>query len=156
MPLLTRAILFDKRSDANWHLRLHQDVTIAVAARVEAPGFGPWSVKGGDPHVTPPAEMLAAMVTVRVHLDRADEDNGCLRAVLRSHLSGHLVEGGFDPSPAAGVAVPADAGDAVLMKPLVLHGSERSRSDARRRVLHMEFAFDDLPAPVAWAPINIG
>ena len=40
--VLTRAILFDKTKARNWPVPAHRDTTIAVAERVEAPGFGPW------------------------------------------------------------------------------------------------------------------
>jgi hypothetical protein len=46
-----RGIFFDKRPGANWKATWHQDLTIAVRERREAPGFGPWSVKQGVPHV---------------------------------------------------------------------------------------------------------
>jgi hypothetical protein len=44
-----RAILFDKTRAMNWALGWHQDRTIAVAARIEVEGFGPWTVKNGIP-----------------------------------------------------------------------------------------------------------
>jgi hypothetical protein len=155
-PLLTRAILFDKRPDANWGLPLHQDLSIAVRERAEAPGFGPWSLKDGVPHVEPPACVLAGMITARLHLDSADERNGCLRFVPGSHLCGRAPADA--PAQSLGEAVPlvVEAGDVVLMKPLVLHGSERAVSDSRRRVLHLEFAFVPLPEPLAWASVALG
>ena len=64
-----RAILFDKTARTNWGLPWHQDRTIVVTDRVEVDGFGPWTVKGGLLHVAPPFDVLAAMVTLRVHLD---------------------------------------------------------------------------------------
>jgi hypothetical protein len=45
-----RGILFDKIPDANWKVPWHQDVTIAVQERVDADGFGPWSVKADVLH----------------------------------------------------------------------------------------------------------
>lgn len=41
-----RALFFDKTPDANWKVPWHQDFTIAVAQRVDAPGFEGWS----NPH----------------------------------------------------------------------------------------------------------
>lgn len=73
-----RAILFDKTADRNWSLAWHQDRTIAVRARIETPGFGPWTIKAGMTHVAPPVELLAGMMTVRVHLDDVPEDNAPL------------------------------------------------------------------------------
>ena len=57
-----RGILFDKIPDANWKVPWHQDVTIAVQERVEAEGFGPWSMKADVLHVQPPAEVLGHMI----------------------------------------------------------------------------------------------
>jgi hypothetical protein len=68
-----RAIYFDKSSDANWLVPWHQDLTLALRERLESPGFGPWSVKDGIPHVQPPVELLERMLTVRIHFDDADE-----------------------------------------------------------------------------------
>lgn len=57
-----RAILFNKSAETNWSLAWHQDRTICVRERREAPGFGPWTVKGGMLHVAPPFELLSKMV----------------------------------------------------------------------------------------------
>lgn len=39
-----RGILFDKIPGANLKVPWHQDVTIAVQEKIEAEGFGPWSM----------------------------------------------------------------------------------------------------------------
>ena len=85
-----RAIYFDKSPEANWLVPWHQDLTVALRSRREVPGFGPWSVKDGVPHVQPPVERLEQMLTVRLHLDDADEGNGALRVLPGSHRSGRL------------------------------------------------------------------
>jgi hypothetical protein len=64
-----RAVMFNKTIETNWGLGWHQDRTICVRERLEVEGFGPWTVKRGMNHVAPPFEMLAQMVTLRVHLD---------------------------------------------------------------------------------------
>lgn len=66
-----RAILFDKTADNNWAVPWHQDRTIAVRARHDVPGFGPWSLKAGVVHVEPPFEIIEGMITIRAHLDEA-------------------------------------------------------------------------------------
>jgi hypothetical protein len=53
-----RALLFDKTLDANWKLTWHQDKAIALKSAVDAPGFGPRSVKDSVPHVHSPATVL--------------------------------------------------------------------------------------------------
>lgn len=40
--------------------------------------------------------------------------------------------------------------DALLMRPLVLHSSGRSRENSHRRVLHIEYAGFPLPEPLQW------
>src|SRR5689334_9888517 len=45
--LPVRSILFDKTLDANWKVAWHQDLTICVRERIDAEGFGPWSLKEG-------------------------------------------------------------------------------------------------------------
>ena len=41
-------------------------------------------------------------------------------------------------------------GDALLMRPLILHASGRSTSDRHRRILHIEYAGNDLPDGLHW------
>ncbi len=78
---VVRGLLFDKTPEANWGVPWHQDLTIAVKARTEAAGYGPWTVKAGIPHVQPPVAVLEQMLTVRVHLDESDEPRGPLRVI---------------------------------------------------------------------------
>ncbi|HYF14813.1 MAG TPA: phytanoyl-CoA dioxygenase family protein [Phycisphaerales bacterium] len=150
---VARAILFDKRPDANWDVPWHQDKTIAVRERLEAPGFGPWSVKHGVHHVQPPAEVLARMLTVRLHLDDCGPENGALLAIPGSHMSMMTEEEvsaeAWDRHPAKAELV-VRRGDAVLMRPLILHASKKSREPSRRRVVHLEFAFEQLPCGLRW------
>jgi hypothetical protein len=147
-----RAIYFDKSPDANWLVPWHQDLTIAVRERVEAPGFGPWSVKEGVPHVQPAVELLARMLAVRLHLDDADQSNGALRVLAGSHRCGRLGAEAIAEWRARGAEIvcTAAAGDALLMRPLLLHASSKSTSSRSRRVLHLEYAGFDLPAGMKW------
>jgi hypothetical protein len=41
-------------------------------------------------------------------------------------------------------------GGVILMRPLLLHASSTARVAGRRRVLHLEFAADDLPGNLEW------
>jgi ectoine hydroxylase-related dioxygenase (phytanoyl-CoA dioxygenase family) len=151
-PRAVRAIFFDKSPGSNWLVPWHQDLSIAVRQRVEVPGFGPWSVKEGLIHVQPPVEVLEGMLTLRLHLDVADETNGALRVLPGSHANGRLSATEIERLRAA---IPeetcrAEAGDAFLMRPLILHASGRSVSEGRRRVLHIEYAGLDLPSGLQW------
>lgn len=151
-PRVARSILFDKAPEANWDVPWHQDTTIAVARREEAPGFGPWSVKDGVPHVRPPAAVLERMITIRLHLDACGEQNGPLLVVPGSHRGGLLSSNPpFAELEAAKAACTTGPGGAVLMRPLILHASRKATSPDHRRVLHLEFAGEALPDPLAWA-----
>jgi hypothetical protein len=50
----------------------------------------PGPQKSGLAHVEPPFELLAGMVTVRVHLDAAPETNGPLLIAPGSHKRGRI------------------------------------------------------------------
>lgn len=151
-PRAVRAILFNKTAAANWHVAWHQDLAIAVREQREADGFGPWSTKQGVVHVQPPTELLERMLTVRIHLDAVDETNGALRVLPGTHGRGRLdvaeIEQLRREIPA--VCCTAAAGDALLMRPLLLHASSKATTPRRRRVLHIEYADFDLPAGLAW------
>ena len=152
-PRPVRAIFFDKVPGARWLVTWHQDVTLALCEKIEIPGFGPWSVKDGIVHVQPPADLLARMLTVRVHLDDADEENGALRVLAGTHRRGRLSADEISDARAAraDVVCRAVAGDVLLMRPLLLHASGRSTSpDRHRRVLHIEYAGFDLPGGLRW------
>jgi Phytanoyl-CoA dioxygenase (PhyH) len=147
-----RAIFFDKTVASNWLVPWHQDVTIAVASKVETAGFGPWSVKNGIPHVQPPETLLAQMLAARVHLDDCDAANGALRVLAGSHRRGRLEPAQIAAFKAASVEVvcEAAAGDVLLMRPLLLHASSKSVAERRRRILHLEYCSGQLPAGMAW------
>ena len=149
-----RGILFDKNPSTNWAVAWHRDLSIAVAERPapgsEPPGFGPWSKKAGVVHVEPPAELLAGMLTLRLHLDRANAANGALRVRTGSHRASRLADPAARENPAE-ETLEAEPGDAVLMRPLLLHASSKAERPTRRRVLHVEFAAAALPPPLRWA-----
>jgi hypothetical protein len=147
-----RVLLFDKTPAANWTLPWHQDRTIAVKARVDVDGFGPWTRKSGVVHVEPPVDILQAMVTLRVFVDDCAADNGPLEIILGSHRHGRLLERDMDDTIRRGPVFAAlgRVGDVLLMKSLALHSSKRAAVPGHRRVLHVDYATVDLPAPLAW------
>ncbi len=152
-PFPVRAILFDKTDGANWGVPWHQDLAIAVAERIETPGFGPWSVKDGIVHVQPPQHILAGMVTIRLHLDDCAADNGALRVLPGSHLHGELgalaISDWVNRTPPVVCEIPQ--GGALLMRPLLLHASSPAKIPSHRRVLHVEYATTDLPNGLKWS-----
>lgn len=151
-PVPVRGIYFDKRPETNWLVAWHQDLTLALKERVEVPGFGPWSAKESVPHVQPPVGLLEQMLSVRLHLDDADSTNGALRVLPGTHRLGRLNAEAIQScrETREEVSCETKTGDVLLMRPLLLHASSRSTSERRRRVLHIEFAGFDLPAPLEW------
>jgi hypothetical protein len=147
-----RAILFDKTRSANWSLGWHQDRTIAVQKRIEVPGFGPWSVKQGLIHVAPPIDLLASMVTLRVHLDPVELSNAPLWIAPGSHRFGRVAVDEIDQIvERCGTSVClADSGDIWAYATPILHKSEAAQHPARRRVLQVDYAATDLPGGLVW------
>ena len=147
-----RLILFEKQLATNWAVPWHQDVAIAVRGDVDPPGFGPRTTKDGIPHRVPPAQVLEAMLTVRLHLDDCGEAQGPLLVAPGTHRKGRLRESDYTAAEldkAAHACVVA-AGDAVLMRPLLLHASRKATQPGGRRVVHVEYAAALLPQGLEW------
>lgn len=147
-----KGIYFDKNAAANWLVPWHQDLTISVRERREAPGFGPWSVKDGLPHVQPPAEIMENMIALRVHLDDAGPDNGALRVLPGTHRQGRIPAAEIPrlAREITPVVCAAARGDVLLMRPLLLHSSPVSAAPRHRRVIHLEYTAEDLPGGLEW------
>lgn len=151
--LPVRGILFDKTPDANWKVPWHQDLTIAVRERRNVPGYGPWSEKAGVTHVQPPVAVLEQMLAVRLHLDPCGAENGPLRVLPGTHTNGRLNATQIQRlrQERASHDCLAGAGDAILMRPLLLHASAAATSPAHRRVIHLEFASGALDGGLEWS-----
>jgi hypothetical protein len=151
-PRPVRAILFDKTPAMNWALGWHQDRAIAVRERAEVEGFRSWTRKHGAVHVEPPFEVLADMVTLRVHLDPVSATNAPLIIAPGSHRLGRIPEHEMQRVvEACGVAVClAEPGDIWVYATPILHASERAKEPARRRVLQIDYARRDLPGDLQW------
>lgn len=154
LPRQARAIqctFFEKSASTNWLVPIHQDLSVPVAGRVDHPALSGWSEKEGALFVQAPGDVLAQLLAVRVHIDRCSDEDGPLRVVPGSHELGRV-----DPGRAAmlgrtrGVTVPANRGDALLMRPLLLHASSKSSGTSLRRVLHFLFGPEALPYGLAW------
>ncbi len=147
-----RALLFDKSAATNWALGWHQDRTIVVAERIETAGFGPWTIKRGLHHVAPPPELLATMLTMRIHLDPVPADNAPLLIAPGSHRHGRIAEADITGIVArcGRHACLADAGDIWLYATPILHASDAAARPVRRRVLQVDYAACDLPGGLRW------
>ena len=150
-----RAILFDKTHAINWSLAWHQDRTIAVQKRIDVDGFGPWTVKSGLLHVAPPFDLLARMVTLRVHLDPVPATNAPLLIAPGSHRLGRIPEAELPRvvRQCGTLACLAERGDIWLYATPILHASEAALKPAHRRVLQVDFAVGELPGGLRWLGI---
>jgi len=146
-----KGTFFDKTQKANWKVVWHQDLTIMVRERREVPGFGPWTTKAGIVHVQPPADILNHILAIRLHLDESGPDNGPLRVVPGSHKHGRLTPEQFVQwQKADSLVCTVPRGGALLMRPLLLHASSACVVPKPRRVIHLEFAADELPGGLEW------
>lgn len=143
---------FQKSQARNWLVPLHQDVSIPVAQRVTHEELSGWSEKEGTWYVQPPVEFLQQLVAVRLHIDICGADDGPLRVVPASHLSGRLPEelATVTRQTPAGFICTAGQGTAMAMRPLLLHASSKSRGNSRRRVLHFLFGPPEPPSGLQW------
>lgn len=147
---LVRVLYFDKPPDRSWSLPWHQDRAIAV--RDHQQGSEPFSrpsVKAGVPHVIASDELLQRMLTLRLHLDDVDQENGALEVIPGSHQWTGCMAEGIESK----VRIDARAGDVLAMRPLIQHSSAASDPQTRRhrRIVHLEFAADpQLPSGYQW------
>lgn len=153
IPHHVRSIIFNKSMDNNWTVAWHQDKTVAVTKPFEHLAWGPWSKKEGVLHVQPPLDVLEQMVTVRLQLDDATVDNGCLKVLPGSHTNGLLSAADIQNIVQHHKAIHcvAPEGSALVMRPLLLHASNKLVVPQPRRVLHMEFSSYLLPLGIRWA-----
>ena len=137
-----RATLFDKTPEANWLITWHQDTALPLQEKIETPGWGPWSVKEGVIYAHAPATTLEQVLALRLHLDDLTEDGGPLRVLPGTHGLGILKDEEIERHSTFEQPVECIGarGAIVAMRPLVLHASSKSRSQAPRRVLHIEYA----------------
>ena len=148
-----KATLFDKNPEANWLVPWHQDLTIPVDRHfeqpVEYPDWGPWSTKAGVLFVQPPTPILEKILAVRIHLDSCLPNNGALKVLPKTHQIGRLSSAHIaalrQQIPTHTCSV--NAGGIVLMRPLLLHSSSKSTLASHRRVIHFEYAAQQLPDP---------
>jgi ectoine hydroxylase-related dioxygenase (phytanoyl-CoA dioxygenase family) len=148
-----KGILFNKTQKSNWKVPWHQDLTIAVQERIEAEGFGPWTIKRGVLNVQPREDVLRGILAIRIHLDANDHQNGPLRVMPGSHKHGRLTAeqiANWDKSGSVECLVPK--GGALLMRPLLLHASSACLLPKSRRVIHLEYSSADLPNGLRWHP----
>ena len=147
---LVRGLYFDKPPGGNWSLPWHQDLTIAVKDHsLPSTQFRNRTTKAGVPHVEAPRNVLEQMLTLRIHLDDVDEENGPLQVLPGSHrLASASDAASQDP-----VSIHTSAGGVLAIRPLVSHasGSASATTTRYRRIIHLEFAASPtLPDGYEW------
>jgi len=137
-----RATLFDKSPESNWLVMWHQDTALPLLEKKESDGWGPWSVKDGVIYAHAPAEALEKVLAVRMHLDDSNLSNGPLRVLPGTHNAGVLTDDQIHKlaENVNSIDCPTPRGGLILMKPLIVHASSKSSSNAPRRVIHIEYA----------------
>ena len=137
-----RATLFDKSPESNWLVTWHQDTALPLRAKMNLPGWGPWSVKDGVTYAHAPAFALNQVLALRLHLDASTERNGPLKVLPATHRMGVLTEDEIARCAAEREPVEclAGKGGIVAMRPLVVHASSKSAAEMPRRLLHIEYA----------------
>ncbi len=148
---VVKSIYFDKPEKSNWFVAWHQDLTVAVNRKVELPGYGPWTVKLDNFGVQPPINILQNNFTIRIHLDDTDKNNGALKVIKGSHLKNVYRVENIDWQAENEEICDVKAGGIMIMRPLLMHASDRSTMNKKRRVIHIEFSAENLPVEIDWA-----
>jgi ectoine hydroxylase-related dioxygenase (phytanoyl-CoA dioxygenase family) len=148
---IIKSIYFDKPEKSNWFVAYHQDLTISVDTKTDVEGFNFWTSKHNQFAVQPPTSLLENIFTIRIHLDDTDEENGALKVIEGSHLKQIYRPEKIDWKNEKETFCNVEKGGIMLMKPLLLHGSNRTVNQKRRRVIHIEFSNTLLPDGLNWA-----
>ncbi len=147
---VVKSIYFDKPERSNWFVAWHQDLTISVDKKQETEGYGPWTVKQNQFAVQPPLNILQDNFTLRIHLDDTSADNGALKVIPGSHLRGVYRPENIDWNVEREHICATGAGGVMVMRPLLLHASNRTTNNMRRRVIHIEFSRKELASGLNW------
>lgn len=148
---VVKSIYFDKPEKSNWYVSYHQDLTISVDKKLDLKGFGPWTTKQNQFAVQPPIDYLKNIFTIRIHLDDTDKNNGALKVVPNSHSKEIYRPETIDWNVETEEICSVNKGGIMIMKPLILHGSNRTTNNQKRRVIHIEFSNMELPEEINWS-----
>ncbi len=91
------------------------------------------------------------IITIRIHLDDTDENNGALKVIDKSHLKEIYRPETINWETETESVCNVKSGGIMLMKPLLLHSSSRTKNNKRRRVIHIEFSNKVLPDQLNWS-----
>jgi hypothetical protein len=139
--VLAQCTYFTKNTADNWSVTLHRDLGIPVAQKIDSEHWAGWSTKEGTIYGQPPREVLDSLLVVRVHLEDNDLTNGAFHVVPGSHIAGN--------TKAEKIVCEVKKGGALIMRPLILHKSQKLQLGTRR-VLHFIFGPQYLPNGAEW------
>jgi ectoine hydroxylase-related dioxygenase (phytanoyl-CoA dioxygenase family) len=148
---VVKSIYFDKPEQSNWFVSYHQDLTISVEKKIELPNYGPWTIKQNQFAVQPPLDILENIFTIRIHLDDTNENNGALKVIAGSHLKNIYRPETIDWTKETETICKVNKGGIMIMKPLLLHSSNKTTNNSKRRVIHIEFSNMELPQELNWS-----
>jgi ectoine hydroxylase-related dioxygenase (phytanoyl-CoA dioxygenase family) len=151
---VVKSIYFDKPEQSNWFVAWHQDLTISVDNKVDLPGYNSWTVKHNQYAVQPPVEILEDNFTIRIHLDNTNANNGALKVIPQSHLKKIYRPENIDWTNEKSTTCSVEKGGIMIMRPLLMHASERTTNNERRRVIHIEFSRAKLPEKMNWSELE--
>ncbi len=151
---VVKSIYFDKPGESNWFVAYHQDLTISVNIKTDISGYSGWTVKQNQYAVQPPINILEDNFTIRLHLDDTNESNGALKVIRGSHLKGVFRSENVDWTNETEDICSVRRGGIMIMRPLLLHASERTTNDKKRRVIHIEYSRTKLPDEINWSELN--
>ena len=137
-----KATLFDKNEMVNWSVIWHQDIALPLVAKNDSPEWSHWTTKAEVHYAQAPTWALERIVALRIHLDASLLENGPLRVIPNSHKRGVLTAQEIEQMVASEEPEICEVGrgGVLVMHPLLIHSSTKSRSHLLRRVLHIEYA----------------
>lgn len=144
---------FEKSTDTNWLVPIHQDLSIPVKNRIDSAELNGWSVKHGEHFVQTPIEFTKQLIAVRLHLDDCQAEDGAVIVVPGSHLAGKIdsAEAPQIRQRKVNQVCVIQAGAVLIMRPLLLHMSSKASGNSKRRVLHFVFAPPTPPLGLTYA-----
>ena len=139
--IAVQAIAFDKTASTNWKVTWHQDLMFPFAKRTSTAGYDLAVIKGGVDYARPPVEVLSELLAIRLHLDDCTIENGPLRVAPGTHVHGIVPSAKIAEvvSSTGQETCLASVGEALLMRPLLLHASSKATRPDHRRVLHIVY-----------------
>ncbi len=149
---LIRSVFTERVVPGDWDSFWHQDMFINATEKVDDKAFTGWEKKTDGYVAVAPEHYLHNAVTVRIHLDDAEESNGAMKVIPGSHQRKLLDEEmALLTRNSAAVICDMKACGIQIMKPLLVHATSRGISPKARRVIHLEFNMRDLPEGTDWA-----